>query len=109
MTLEPCLILRSLGLNAQELEAGPYIFLISHSVPVAYKDRSQGAMWPGIYRTDKKFTKATTRHLNAWLRGSRYSTIPHEKIVEMFQSISRFEQPESERRQGEDRRNATDP
>lgn len=109
MTLEPCLILRSLGLNAQELEAGPYVFLISHSVPVAYKDRSPGAMRPGIYRTDKKFTKATTRHLNAWLRGSRYATIPHEQIIDMFQSISRFPPDHDERRIGDDRRNATDP
>ena len=71
------MILRSLGLHAQELEVGPYIFLLSHSIPVAYRDRSSGAMPPGLYRTDRSFNKSVTRHLNTWIRGRQGAHTAH--------------------------------
>lgn len=82
--------LRSLGLNAQELEVGPYLFLISHSIPVAYQDRSSGAMPPGLYRTDRFFSKSVTRHINTWIRGRPSSTVPHDVVVEAFQGVSKY-------------------
>lgn len=81
---------RQLGLHAQELEAGPLKFLLSCSIPVAYRDTRENAMPPGWFRTDRRFSKATTRHLNAWLKGKRYATIPHDMILEAFDSVSRF-------------------
>ena len=83
--------LRQLGLNAQELEAGPYTFLLSHSIPVAYRDRSEDAMAPGLYRTDRTFNKSITRHVNTWLRDKgQYATVPHDVIVKAFSDLSRF-------------------
>ena len=84
------MILRTLGLNAQELETGPLVFLLSHSIPVAYKDKSSGAMPPGLYRTDRFFSKAVSRHLNKWLGDRPHSTVPHDIIVAAFRQVSRF-------------------
>jgi hypothetical protein len=83
-------ILRQLGLHAQELEVGPYLFLLSHSIPVAYRDRSSGAMPPGLFRTERSFNKSVTRHINTWIAGRSSSTVPHDVIVSTFQSISKF-------------------
>jgi hypothetical protein len=84
------MILRQLGLNAQELEVGPYLFLLSHSIPVAYRDRSSGAMPPGLYRTDRQYNKSVTRHVNRWIGERQASTVPHDVIVAAFQAISKF-------------------
>ena len=83
--------LRQLGLHVQELEAGPLLFLVSQSVPVAYVDMRPEAMRPGVFRSDGYFNKATTRHQNAWLRDKgQYATIPHELVVQAFESVSRY-------------------
>ena len=83
--------LRSLGLNAQELEAGPLLVLLSHSIPVAYRDSRPEARAPGLYRTDRRFNKAFTRHINKWLEDKGpYAVVPHDVIVRAFESISRF-------------------
>ena len=86
------MLLRQLGLHVQELEAGPLRFLISQSIPVAYTDMRPEAPAPGVFRSDAWFNKATTRHQNAWLKDKgSYSTIPHELVVQAFESISRFQ------------------
>ena len=83
--------LRHLGLNVQELEAGPFLFLLSNSVPVAYADTRPEAMAPGVFRSDGYFGKATTRHQNKWLADRRpYATVPHDLVVQAFESVSRY-------------------
>ena len=89
------MILRTLGLNAMELETGPLTFLISHGIPVAYRDRRPEAMSPGVYRTNQRFNKAVTRHVNTWLAHRAYSTIPHDLVVSTFQGISRYTEQEA--------------
>ncbi len=78
------MMLRQLGLYAQELETGPFTFLLSHSVPVAYKD-SRTTL---AYRTDAWYSKATSAHLNKWLKGVRHAIVPHDLIVDAFQGVS---------------------
>ena len=91
--------IRGLGLRAQELEAGPYRFLLSDSIPVAYTD---GATW---YKTVQYFDKATTKRLNRWFHdkasGMPVASVPQSEIVSVFESVSRFSQPDQveERRQ----------
>ena len=83
--------LRQLGFGVQELEAGPFLFLLSQSVPVAYVDRRPEAMAPGVFRSDGYFGKATTRHQNKWLNPKRpYAVLPHELVVQAFEQISRY-------------------
>lgn len=91
--------LRQLGYRAQELEAGPYRFLISDSVPVAYND---GLV---AYRSQEFFSKATTRHQNTWLGDIKARRVPHQAILDLFEALDRF-QPErrlGDRRQIEQR------
>jgi hypothetical protein len=85
---------RTLGLRVQELETGPYIFLLVDSIPIAYRDRSPDAEAPGAYRTDRRFNKAATRAQNRWLGNRRYDIISHEKIEAVFASVSRFSEPD---------------
>jgi hypothetical protein len=83
--------LRNLNGGAQELEAGPLLVLLSDSIPVAYADLRDEAMAPGVYRTDQRFNKSVTRHINTWLEDKGpHATLPHELIVQAFESISRY-------------------
>lgn len=88
----------------QELETGPYTFLLVDSIPVAYRDRSPEAVAFGLYKTDRRFNKAATRAQNKWLGRERFSVVPHEQIVEVYRSVSRFgaedEQQPQDRRGG---------
>lgn len=68
------------------------MFLLSYSIPVAYHDTS-GTQTLSWFKTDRNFNKATTRHLNKWLSGKRFATVPHDLIVEAFQQISRYHEP----------------
>lgn len=88
--------LRDLGLRAQELESGPYTFLLSKSTPVAYRDTSTGG--PKWYRTEKFFSKGTTRHLNAWLKNKPHAIVPHEQIIAAWEGLSKHAEPSVERR-----------
>src|SRR5690242_12481946 len=78
---------RQLGLFAVEMEEGPFRVLLSRSIPVAFKDLRPSAPAPGAFRTDAWFSKATTAHLNKWLKGVRYATVPHEQIVGALDSL----------------------
>ena len=88
------MILRSLGLRTQELEAGPYHILLSDSIPVAYTDGS------GWYRTLQYFNKGTTKRLNKWLKDrTPVALVEQSAIIQVFESISRFTEVAEERRQ----------
>jgi hypothetical protein len=97
--------LRNLNGGAQELEAGPLLVLLSDSIPVAYVDLRAEAMAPGVYRTDQRFNKSVTRHINTWLEDKGpHATLPHELIVQAFESISRYStSPTRWKRRAEDR------
>jgi hypothetical protein len=97
--------IRELGLRVQELEAGPFTFLLVDSQPVAYADRSLEV--PRYYRVREHIRKGVTKALNKWLRGKAVEVVPQASIVGAFQGISRFgPEPVSERRQNERRSGA---
>jgi len=88
---------RQLGLNAVEMEEGPFVFLLSHSIPVAYRDRRPEAPSPGVFRTDltrrtdSRFSKAVARHLNKWLEDKGpHSTVPHNQIVAALDGVGLY-------------------
>jgi hypothetical protein len=82
---------RQLGLNAVEMEEGPFVFLLSHSIPVAYRDRRPDARAPGVFRTDRKFGKAVARHVNKWLEDKGpHSTVPHDLIVAALDGVGLY-------------------
>ena len=57
---------RSIGSNVTEVETDKATILVSYSTPVAacLKDGS------GFYRTSKRFSVTTSRHINQWLHGA---------------------------------------
>jgi hypothetical protein len=93
------MILRTLGLRTQELAAGPYRFLLSDSIPVAYHD---GEAW---VITDTWHNKATTKRINRWLYSNNQQPgqqmrKPQTEIGNLFESLDRYTQTEIDRRQG---------
>jgi hypothetical protein len=88
-------LLRHLGLHVQELEAGPYRFLLVDSVPLAYTD---GTTW---YRTSQYFRKGATKALNKWLRERPVQLIDQQRIGTLFQSLDKWSSEEKpDQRQG---------
>jgi hypothetical protein len=54
---------KSLGANQTEIITDNYIILVSYETPVAYFDRVNDK----VYRTSKKWSVTTSRHINKWL------------------------------------------
>lgn len=97
------MILRELGLRVQELETGPFKFLLVDSQPVAYHDSSIGAWFRAqeYVSTTRYQGKGITKALNKWLKDQEVTSVPRAKIVEAFQGISRYASESLvERRQG---------
>jgi hypothetical protein len=91
------MLLRTLGLRTQELAAGPYRFLLSDSIPVAYTD---GDHW---YVTDLWHNKATTKRINRWLHSNDKPPTnkrSQQEIGALFEGLDRYTVESVERRQG---------
>lgn len=98
------MILRELGLRVQELETGPYTFLLVDSQPVAYRheDRYYRAH---EYITTKRYQgKGITKALNKWLKNKEVTAVPREAIVQAFQGVSRYTEGSITERRREGRR-----
>lgn len=78
--------LRHLGFKAQELESGNYTFLISDSVPVAY--RLIEGDTTSYFRVSKAPGKGAARHMNLWLKDRKFTEVSAEKMVQAFESLS---------------------
>jgi hypothetical protein len=82
---------RQLGLRAIELEVGPYTFLLSDAVPIAYRDESGYIRSDnrGDIRGDDKPSKLASRHVNHWLkqRGAKARVMPQAEIEALFLSL----------------------
>jgi hypothetical protein len=90
------MLLRTLGLRTQELAAGPYRFLLSDSIPVAYTD---GDQW---YVTDLWHNKATTKRINRWLHANDKPAVSRrsqQEIGALFEGLDRYTVESVERRQ----------
>jgi len=62
--------LKQVGSNMSEVGIGDKTVLYSYSTPVAYKE---GGF---LFVTNKYWSKTTSRHINKWLDGSKFETIP---------------------------------
>jgi hypothetical protein len=83
---------RRLGHRAIELEVGPYTFLLSDAVPIAYRDESGYVRSDnrGDIRGDDKPSKLASRHMNHWLKtkGSpKARVVPQADIMALFLSL----------------------
>jgi hypothetical protein len=55
---------------------------VSDSIPVAYRDLE------GWYKTDRFFNKATSQHLNKWLKDRPHVIVSHDLIVQAFEALA---------------------
>lgn len=62
--------LNPIAANMTEITYGTKAILFSYKTPVAYFDYSNGAGNGVYYRTEKKWSNTTTRHLNKWIPSS---------------------------------------
>lgn len=63
--------IKVIGSNQTEVNTGRYSVLFSYNTPVAYWD-SQTLKF---YRTGKKWSVTTSKHINAWLDGRKAETV----------------------------------
>jgi hypothetical protein len=64
---------KSIGSNQVEITSGPKRILISYETPVAAEINGK------FYRTMKKWSVTTSKHINAWLQG-----VQAEKMQQAF-------------------------
>ena len=71
--------LESLGANRTqvELKSGAVVFF-SYRTPVAAQ-RAEG----GFIRTEEKYSKTTSKHINQWLDGRTAETVPQSVLDDM--------------------------
>jgi hypothetical protein len=72
MNITPC------GTNHTQVSTGKFVIFVSYQTPVAYYDRTLDK----TFKTSKKWSNTTTRHLNKWLAGfpSSASEVSQETI-----------------------------
>jgi hypothetical protein len=71
--------LRVLGSNQTEVETKGFTVLFSYNTPVACCDNSG----KGFFKTSKKWSKTTSKHINLWLNGAKAT----EKDQSFFDSL----------------------
>ncbi len=64
---------KTIGSNQIEILKGDITILVSYETPVACNVAGEG-----FYRTEKKYSVTTSRHINQWLDGAKASTRPQE-------------------------------
>ena len=65
--------LRNLGSNQAQISFGGTVVLFSYNTPVACSIVGKG--W---YRTDKRWSVTTSKHINRWLDGVKAEEKPQE-------------------------------
>ncbi len=70
--------LKPIASNMNELEVGDFTILVSYETPVAYHEAGKG-----FFRTSKKWSNTTSRHINKWLalRGSGYAAEVEQDVL----------------------------
>ena len=68
--------IRVIGQNQTEVTNGNMSILFSYNTPVAYVNHQLGK----FFKTSKKWSKTTSKHINQWLDGSDASEISQEQL-----------------------------
>jgi len=78
--------LKPIKQNMTEVNVGTKSILFSYKTPVACFDYSEGAGHGVYYKTSKKWSRTTTRHINQWIPDSGEVSI-QEKDQEWFDNL----------------------
>ena len=73
--------IKPLGSNQTELEIKGARVLFSYSTPVACESVGKR------YKTDKKWSQTTSRHINAWLSGAEAEEVPQEFFENLLKGV----------------------
>ena len=73
--------IKQLGSNQTELEIKGARVLFSYSTPVACESVGKR------YRTAKKWSQTTSRHINAWLEGAEAEEVPQEFFENLLKGV----------------------
>lgn len=73
--------IKPLGSNQTELEIKGARVLFSYSTPVACESVGKR------YKTDKKWSQTTSRHINAWLGGAEAEEVPQEFFENLLKGV----------------------
>lgn len=71
-----------IGSNMTELTTDTHIVLFSYSTPVAYEDKGTSK----CYRTSKKWSRTTSKHINKWLDGRTYEEV-EQKVCDRLTNV----------------------
>lgn len=71
--------LNPIGSNQNEITVGNITVLFSYKPPVAYLDHETGI----AYRTNKKWSVTTSKHINNWLKGYEAETVNYIDQIEL--------------------------
>ena len=79
--------LKNVGSNMTEVEINGCILLYSYSTPVAGKNTDGWYVGNAMFKTDRKWSSTTSRHINKWFREvwdvdakTEVQEIPQEEI-----------------------------
>lgn len=75
------MIVKQLGSNQTELEIKGARVLFSYSTPVACESVGKR------YRTDKFWSKTTSRHINQWLEGASAESVPQSFFENLLKGV----------------------
>ena len=73
--------LKQLGSNKTELEIKGARVLFSYSTPVACESVGK------LYRTSKRWSNTTTRHINSWLEGNAAEEVSQEFFDNLVRGV----------------------
>ena len=75
------MLVKQLGSNQTELEIKGARVLFSYSTPVACESVGKR------YRTAKKWSQTTTRHINTWLDGAEAEIVPQSFFDNLLSGV----------------------
>lgn len=74
--------LKQVGSNMTELDLGNKVILFSYSTPVASTDGIR------YWKTEKKWSATTTRHINKWVNGAIVTSMPQEYFDNLIKEVA---------------------
>lgn len=69
--------------NMTEIELGGMRVLFSYKTAVAFEDTNNAT----FYKTEKKWSHTTNRHINQWLAGRHAYEIPQEELDRILAEV----------------------
>jgi len=68
--------------NMTQLNIGEYTILFSYRTPVAFHRSGSG-----YFKTEKKWSATTSRHINLWLHGANAESVPQDEIDAILENV----------------------